>query len=102
MPPERWGQTGESGGPPPLDCIIPRGWAGCGSIFQKPRGPLLCQALTFELPDCGTAGGPRGGARVTGASGSRDHREYFTMLTCAERQLSVGPAGVGGAGGRQG
>lgn len=40
---------------------------------------------------------------MTGASGSRDHRDYFTMLTCAgmpaeRRQLSVGRQGWGEGG----
>lgn len=61
MPPGRQGQLGESSGPLPLECVIPWGWV----IFQKLKGPLLCQASPFELPDCAAAGGPRGGARVT-------------------------------------
>lgn len=44
--------------------VIPRGWA----IFQKLRGPLLCQALTFELPGLAAAGGPKEDARVTRGS----------------------------------
>ena len=55
MPPGRQGQLGDSGGPLPLECVIPRGWA----IFQKLRGPLLCQELTFELPGLAAAGDPR-------------------------------------------